>query len=226
MGFFQEEVDSEVTGWAMKLRAALHAKKMQGSNNVGTTVAAFRNLKKKQPAARISAVLDWYCLHLGEEFVPRITTGTAFGKRFDDVVRAMNRDPESEEVFVDLVSIEVATHWERTANWPVEVRPHLALIVQQSRKNWGIFRDKMKETKVESGFIHQVIIAHPKFIDEWIEQLNRELSWKEHYNGDVLQLAFRADSKRFKDSFWRAWSYQWCGNSKRYDSLLADLLKG
>lgn len=189
-------------------------------------------LLKERDTTEVQETLDWYCENMGGEFVPKVASSRYFREKYDAIRAAMTREGTGVKVCKE--AQEFAKELAIKLNWPVEVREKLPELVQLSRDNIltmvkaacvFIARGQKGNDDRDLVFINTVVIHRLKImLTTWFDDLAARL-WRPHYDGDVMKLAFRMDSERFKTSHWRDWSYQWCGDGKAYDDLLAALIK-
>lgn len=222
MTFYKEDVDQQVIDWHKRLRDALIAKKMYKTALLVKSVNEFRVLKKTYPEDKIDLVLDWYCKHAGEEFVPRVDGAKAFRMKFEDIVRAMEREGGVRQVSAEA---ELMAKEALAINaWPVEVASVLPQIVQKSLDEWRLFSLFLSEIQ-ETEFVKNVCQYFSiHFVDVWLATLHIKFGYREHYIGNPMDLAFSPSKSLFRESFWRKWSYQWTTQPNQFDKLLDDLL--
>lgn len=230
--FYKETIDKEPEQWAIKFRKALADKKLLSPSAIGTTVSEFCILKKSHSSEEINKVLNWYCIHAGEPFVPLIKNAKQFKSRFSDLVRAKERSVEASPDLVSETYKEMAKRL-KDSNFPVEIESNLEVILQASGDSWKKFVAVM-EIYIASNdshnpgrsFLQNVIGCHnATFLTEWMSLIQEQYGWKDHYLGQFKELVFKPYSNRFKEHHWRQWSKDWCGFPAKFDSLLEELQK-
>lgn len=225
--FFPEQVNPQCKVWAFQLRKALLEKKMLKPTQLVNSIRDFGELRKKVQDERITNVVDWYCEHAGEEYIPRVDTTNLFVRRFEQIANAMLRQDAPEEI--DKESAFTASVYDQQCTWPAEIRGNLPAVVQRSRDNWKAFKKIMKEHKGlprDMDFLYHVLLAHPRFIeDEWMQLLQQAHGWKDTFLGAVMRLAFNPASDVFRASFWHKWSQGWTTRTQSFDKLLDLLIK-
>ena len=71
----------------------------------------FKELCRTIPQRCVAEVLDWYCKHLGDEFVPVCLSAGTFCKRFKSIEAAMRRmGPETEDVEITETALWIQEH--------------------------------------------------------------------------------------------------------------------
>lgn len=226
MAFFKQ-IDDRAKEQIEQLHQALVAKKMWKPSSMLDGVRHIGQLYKKHTKEKVDKVLSWYCIHAGEEFVPRACTPRTFYTKYDAIVQAMERNPEETEEGVSEEAKRTVAQLTAIYTWPVEIEANLPAIVQKSLDNWRAFKAKLlMKIGMERFFVEWVVETHKCFVEfDWMPLIHKQVGRQEHYFGNSMDLAFRPDSKRFKDSIWRNWSYLVCGKVKAYDKLLEGLCK-
>jgi len=231
MGFFKDRFDQSnntssklCRDLATKIKRAIQNHNKRPSGGMLVWVRTLARLREEKTEDTLVRVIDWYSKHIGEEFVPRALSPRVFYDRFDSLHKAMLTSDDPSELILP-ENLKLAHNLDRDYVFPIEVRSALPLLVQRSRDNWIAFLKELDEFKCDSErdsrFITNVFFAHaPYFIHRWFGMIAVKYGSMEHFTGPVMSLAFRANSKLFKDSFWRDWSMAWSGSPWTFDNLL------
>ena len=239
MGFFDDHtkpMDPQAKVWAETLRKTLSGKrKLSASYSLTSSVEEFTRLRRVQSPQRIETVLAWYVAHLGDEFCPQAYSARAFRDKFDQIARACDSsDNPQEEVSEE--SNATARRLVNEYKFPIEVAGRLPILLERSRKAWIVFRCKMESLREKGmslpakdtrhlAFLNWVLKNQsPVFVENWFVLLSSKYGHLPHYSGSSLNLAFKPNSPVFRESFWWAWSQEWCGEADTFDSVLRELL--
>lgn len=231
MSFFPTEPeDQQLHDWSQRLY--LIRKRLGKPKNHADVKAwdsEFRALRTKVGADVTEKALAWYEANAGKEYVPSLPTANIFRRKFDQLLGAMQR---SGTFFPEIRWIKEAERLKNQCTWPPEVAGRLPEIVQRTAENWGkwlehLYKKSLLDTGSRETRFLQTVLGHYSlnFIDNWMTTIHTKVSWKDHWDGNVLDLVFRPDSEKFKQSFWWDWSECWSCNPNTFDKLLEELLK-
>jgi hypothetical protein len=214
---------------ATKLYNALRSKRLtnQSQAQILSLTKVLVRLHKAHGVEAVGLVLDWYIAHLGDEFTPCAYSASALLVKYPQLERAMQRvDDETSDV--DQRWRDLSERIQQDYILPTEISIHLPRILQQSHQNWFKFYAIMANLNTEGRdyrFTRHIMEAHPTFTQEWGEYLGYAYNKMRSYTGAPLGLAWKPDSVRFCDAFWRKWAQEWCSNHEAFDELLKDLIK-
>lgn len=113
--------------------------------NHSAWVSHFDKLSKTQTPERIQQVLQWYCDHIGGEFIPEAYSAKSFREKFKAIEHQMADDPMC--VVVNDVCKELADRLLQEGQWPCNVRDVLPALVQQSWDEYTLFYIRLKKRK-------------------------------------------------------------------------------
>lgn len=170
-------------------------------------------LKKKH----IRKVLDWYLLHLGEEYIPQAYSAKGFREKFEAIERAMLRDQKrNPQLTISDLAKEIAGNC-RNVNWPKGSDAKLPIAVQLSLDNFvklhkahseygkeleKLSRNKSANISLCSFWMTMSTELHnaKSFIMRWftIYIHKRRAKWKD-WNGDLVKDAFSKDHPFFQE---------------------------
>jgi hypothetical protein len=236
-GFFPQKgkFDTQTKAWVDKLMAVLTEKSMfQGKQNDQWWLRKFADLRDQEGPLVVDEVLDWYCEHMGEPYVPTVYTPLNFCDKFKMILAAMKRDIDQTEVsdVAKKMSQTLGSHY----SFPPEIAAVLPQLITISQRNWDAFCEKVINHEYHGGFpleerqarfLNRVMRQHaPGFVMNWMSAIGEKYRSMEHYTGNVMMLAFTPNSVLFKESFWRMWAQEWCADANAFDYLLDRLVKG
>lgn len=229
MAFFHENAphDPWASECARRLRETLGKKKrMQAKFNGKSWMNEFACLKREHGEQKVDSVLSWYLEHVGEEFTPAAFSARVFRQKFLQIQAAMSRqDDGGKEIIEERYKVK-ADALLNDYNFPPEIACRMPFLVQHTAKNWWTFTQKMRvspllPSKRESEFVERILWFHaPVFVDNWFIFLHRKFGRLSTYTGLTDSLIFKPNSQWFRDSFWRAWAMEWCGDCRVFDKLL------
>lgn len=194
----------------------------------------FRVMVRKHGKPKVVETLNWYMEHLGQEFVPRVSTAEMFSQKFLQIQRVMAISETGYTEAPDLRSSHLADYLENNFPYPPEVVSQLPYLVQRTRTNWSAFLtdiqtlhpwDLPEPQQRNHEFLIWVREGVQSFVTEWFVLISHRLGRLEHYTYPVPTLAWRLDNPHFRDSFWHHWSLNWCQKSNAFDKLLEWLIQ-
>jgi hypothetical protein len=229
--FFQDQpTDAQLTEWANLLATAIgKSRKKPALKPIEKKLSP---LRKRHGAQRVNDVLAWYCLHIGEEFVPQAYCGTTFSQKFEQIAKARASTDDLVDPMDDATKA-LATKLRDSCKFPVEISTKLETIIQKTKENWKVFSSKIYDAATSHKtperhrlFLCRICQQHScTLVADWMLLISGKYGGLSHYTGNINNVIFRSDSKLFKESFWQEWSYMWCGNHFAFDYLLEQLLK-
>jgi hypothetical protein len=229
--FTPEPPESDALRWARLLANAI-AKgsfKQPRKNTVKNWSKFLTTLSRRVEPAVVDRVLAWYIQHRGEEFCPVADSGMQFRFKFDQIRKAMETsDDPTEEI--SQRDRDLAEYLANNYVFPVEIAVRLPVIVQKTRKDWDAFCDRInnrvEKDSRKARFLIRVLEQHaPLFPQNWVFHLHKKYGHLQSYTASPHHLVWRPESQTFRDSFWRAWSAEWCSDPGAFDGLLKDLVK-
>jgi hypothetical protein len=174
-------------------------------------------------------VMNWYCCHIGEQYVPEAFSAKGFVEKYDAIKRAMEREGSDEPDQVSQLSLDIAEDIKRNiGRFPVEIESQLGMLVEKSRLNWRKFVKKMESYNgtIRNKTLINVVLTRMdtgSFAQQWFYLIHQKHGFKKNYTGRVLDLVFKPDSKLFLESLWRECAVSWSGAPCIFDSLLEEL---
>lgn len=136
--------------WSSRLAKALRANAKAGKielkkqPNFKAWSKTFSEMTKSYPRSKIEEVLDWYCGHLGDEFVPRCLSANTFCKRFLSIESAMRRlGTEDADVEITDEARELQ-EWLGGLRWPGDEKKDELWTIQVTLDRVTAYRRKLK----------------------------------------------------------------------------------
>lgn len=190
---------------------------------------AFSKLREinKLPESLIQEVLDWYCLHFGEDYVPNAQSGKTFRAKFHPIQDAMAR--QSKENRTIKISQEAANLASRllNKNWPKCTKEDIQETVQSSLDAYRDFIKSLHRAEDDlppklRGFKRYLDgrLGRPvDFVEEWMTSIqSRIANWKE-WSGNLYSWRFTVTNKQFQ-AMGHTFATEYCQDSSRWEKLL------
>jgi len=189
---------------------------------------SFAALRTQRGPEEVDRVVNWYCQHMKEQYVPKAYSGMVFKSKFDRIKSAMETG-ESEDEVVPIEAVRISRSLLNDYDFPAEIRSMLPIIVARTMSRWLVFCEKMRQFQGPERsrvFLLRILKFYaPEFAKGWCIHLHRKYGRLESFTGPVLTLAWKPEHPDFLDSFWRLWSGQWTCQNHAFDLLLEELLK-
>jgi hypothetical protein len=174
---------------------------------------SFRDLRliDKVEEKRITKVLDWYCEHMGEDYVPQAFSGEGFRSKWLQLEAGMLRDL-GPEVEVSLSALEIVKKL-NLYKWPKGSEKQLPQFVQISMDNYNDFgfavddykgrlivtRSEMKMDELLHFLLKREGLLPTKwFIEHWWKQVREQVFNWEEFSGDLKSYIFKPTHKMFQ----------------------------
>jgi len=200
------------------LRSKLSKKrKLIGNSSVLKNWAnSFRLLRKEVGEEDLIEVLEWYCSHVGEEFVPVAYSASSFRNKFVRIQDAMNRSRKRKQSkpsfsFSPKERKEIThilTYLSSTLNWPKDSSKELPFLIEEAFFIYRNFRTKLYKMKIGLvrcpapkkrivQIIYDLLPSTSSFVREWCEQGHSRIANWDEWSGNVNMLRFSLDHKLF-----------------------------
>ena len=240
MFFSENVVDTQLLHWSEQLLKAILAKRKirHDEGTVGRWAKQYlRLVAKKYGHERVGKVLEWYCQHVGEQFVPLCLNAEAFRIHFLRLEQCMVHADDTAPA-PGQEALLLAERLKFDYRFPVEIEARLPVLAQLSRDNWLKFWQLMhhsytsglnaKRARLREVEFLQFVLNSQRtpFVEAWLVFLSRKFHSTRNYTSAVLALAFRPSHPWFQEHFWWQWSREWSGDHRAFDGLLEQLLKG
>lgn len=239
MFFKSTDQDEQLESWADQLTTAiveryrtLDPKKVRGVKYR----IHLKSLRTRHGEEEVKEVLDWFCKNqenLSQIPWLRLVQSVAmFRTRYLDIRKAMQDSVSEEDTITDWARDKAKRLLCRMTTMPVEIKVHLALILDRTADAWEDFHRKMEayckqypETR-NYYFLHRIFDTYSSgFVDIWVEYLNERYKRYTQFTYPILTLVWSPRDPAFRSTLWRRWSEDWCGDPESFDSLLEELLK-
>jgi hypothetical protein len=222
---------------AKKLAAAIVAKSRltQRKPDIAKWSAEFRDLRLS--GLKVTPVLKWYCLHVGEDGIPDVRSASGFRKRFKDIEKAMLRSDDApkkkvpdwinkmvEEYFVDMdwpkgsifklpdaLTESADNHWDLGLKLTELVEPW----EDKPEREWPATVTLASEILADHNETHQ-------FLLNWFAWVHRRVYAWPDWNGSFRQFVFRTDHKRWTAIMYDA-AKHYTGDECTWNQLLEEI---
>lgn len=221
-----------------KLYGMLKSRGKIRSAKLSTWVKYFRLLRSDgKTENQIIGALEWFQLHIDDEYVPIITNGKQFREKFPSLERMMAKDIDT--VMISDEALHLVDVLENK-NWPGESSIHLGVVVQRSLTNYRVFKKKLVDLydalevskarqSLQDKMIHRfltnllelVFITPHHFVLVWMKEVHRMINWS-GWSGSLLNMEFKEDSK-ILERLGREWAMSYCCLPRRWDMLMKEL---
>ena len=191
----------------------------------------------------IKSTLEWYCHHIGEEYVPEAFSGESFRKKYPAIRRQFKR--------IHLVPVEITKEARELAadlealSWPPAAAACLLEAVQQSLCAYGSWRSglntyskkltteheewikknmpggKRKSPTAETLFAEWLVSIIPgslTFVRGWFTEIHQMVRGWDDWDGNLSRFIFKPDSKRFQ-KIGERWAVDFTSDSKRWEEF-------
>lgn len=227
---------------AIARKKGLHKK--WNLNNWESHFKKLRSIDKIK-RSRIIVVLKWYVLNIGKKYVPEVYSASSFRSKFLRVESAMERtgDKELEKGFMEIniskngqemIEVEKVCHELNILYWPKGSQSSVKKTVCVSMNNYIAFlkshrtllfllkKNKTDLCKFEKeslfrfvSYLDGKLTNSSQFIAKWMKDVNRDIVNWETWSGDLSQMVFSQNSKKFQ-MIGCNWASEYCGNSDRW----------
>jgi hypothetical protein len=223
-------VDDIPHAMAKQLRAALNAaRKLMRQPNLDEWAYAFRGLLDDVSEQDATRVLTWYCKTIGTAGSLKIYSAATFVDRYDEICERMRLDPNTiviSDAARDLAQELMGELWpggsdqDLAACCQLSLDTHkafierLALVRAQLRGRVARFADQFLAECAQGG--------GRQFVRRWMDAVRQQIASWNRWRGSLMALAFDPASDRFV-RFGRDVAVEWCGDSRRFDELVAKM---
>lgn len=171
---------------------------------------AFAKLRKEvDDKSRVMKVLRWYCLHLGDKYIPVALSGEGFRSKFLQIELAMKRQ-DGDDVQVTPEASKITKELITRRTWPKESSKQLPQAVQVSLDNYTAFREALTRLRTSAKSSKLVPLANylthklsppVSFVTQWFLQVHDRIANWDQWNGKLASFAFRRDHPTFITEF-------------------------
>ncbi len=194
-------------------------------------------VKDKISESDIARVMQWYCVRIGEEFVPEAFSGESFRKKFTALERAADRDKTAPVVItpqaVAIASRVTGLGWPKGSEksipgaaqvcltayltWTTRRRTFMALL--DSTKSIGIDDTTRRRLLLFGKRVGQQLAAPEHFVEQWLRDVHKRVHNWAAWSGDLNPYLFKSNAKYFV-AMGRGWAQQFCATASRWDTYI------
>lgn len=228
--------------FAHQLYTALRRKnELRRSVDLKTWEKPFKELLRDYSPDEIETVLTWYASHIGEKFVPCACAAKTFAAKFDDIRRAMDRDPLSKIISVKIPE-ESQGMIDRLLDlgWSGPAAQQLPSVAQLSMTAYADFKQSLRDYH-DSGNLSPLCwreserpfrfaihleehLADPLgYIEGWMTEVHGFTKTR-RYRGDLFQFVFDPDMEDHA-TYFREVAAEFCEDPGEWDRLSTTLKK-
>jgi hypothetical protein len=136
-------------------------------------------LLKEYGTERVDKVLDWYCAHVGQQYVPVSYSARSFRDKFLRIEEAAARDAaKNPSVEVSTQARAIVTRLTAHTDWPSPAKEELPTAVQLSLDSYTAFRNRLMLTAAAGGKLTGLAVrltntlGNPvTFVEGWFEDV-------------------------------------------------------
>ncbi len=182
------------------------------SSKLSTDAQSFRLLREQNGISqeRLENVLDWFCDHIKNQFVPRAHSGKTFREKFikiEDAIERMGETPVEVSERAEKI-VKRLQEWK----WPKGSASQLPTVVQQSVEFEDLFHKRLvkllnaepdKSTNSSQGrrrnmFNHILESFHPDFVFQWFTTVYKQVQNWEAWNGNLTPHRLHHNAEKFR----------------------------
>lgn len=191
----------------------------------------FRRLHDEEVNETYSGeVLDWFCAHIGQEYVPQTWSAKSFRLEFSKVEAAMERDRKRNPVVTVSANATKIVNRIKHLHWPKGSATQLPIVVQLSIDKIQKFRKHLLNRVMPdsplaslSGKVRAAVRAYEHVIEVYLKNnVYRRIAHWEKWNGNLIPYAWSPQSESVMANG-RELAKKFTGKSENWDKLLKEI---